>query len=565
MVVDSKAIAFDVVTCVNRRNYSELPQIKEHLISLGLKDWRLFSIFPTGRAALDSDLQLPAEMFRGMLDFIKETRKEGRIKASFGCEGFLGRYEGDVRDHFYTCQAGVTIGSVLIDGSISACTSIRSDYHQGNIYKGFITSAHITESGLYMLINNKNKLITGKTALKKMVEIRNKLKEKNMANREIFDEINNYFSSHRTILTGYGSIKTYKIKEVNFDKSPQNTNISIKDCNGIKKSISIINYYKNQYNIDIKDINQPLLEAENNIKKKNQKLLPSGKNNNNEKDGDYKIYLVPELVYITGIEDDGNQNNRRNNCRNIINKTKGNPSIKMSAINGIKDLVNSTQHKTIQRNGIQIEEKSPYDLTKEWGINLGSNLTFGGRIIQQPHIFFNKDNLVEPRNGIFRAGNPYKMRIITKDNIFFIYDKSERYNHRKIFNDLMNKFRSKHFEFSDDFHLDKVQGFGLENTSNWESISKSLRNIKVNKGDSFGIIFCSSQLEKFYEKSKDNSHQERLFRINKAINSINKYSNCKVSSFNVNPSKTILKRDEKEFIIPQKNGDDSSEIGRAHV
>lgn len=135
MVIDSKAIAFDVVTCVNRRNYPELPKIKEHLISLGLKDWRLFSIFPTGRAAQDPDLQLTSEIFRGMLDFIKETRKEGRIKASFGCEGFLGRYEGDVRDHFYTCQAGVTIGSVLIDGSISACTSIRSDYHQGNIYK----------------------------------------------------------------------------------------------------------------------------------------------------------------------------------------------------------------------------------------------------------------------------------------------------------------------------------------------------------------------------------------------------------------------------------------------
>ena len=135
MVVDSNAIAFDVVTCVNRRNFKELPLIKEHLISLGLKNWRLFSIFPTGRAAQDPDLQLPAEMFRGLLDFIKETRKEGRIKASFGCEGFLGHYEGEVRDHFYTCQAGVTVGSVLIDGSISACTSIRSDYHQGNIYK----------------------------------------------------------------------------------------------------------------------------------------------------------------------------------------------------------------------------------------------------------------------------------------------------------------------------------------------------------------------------------------------------------------------------------------------
>lgn len=135
MVVDSEAIAFDVVTCVNRRNLSELPAIREHLIGLGLKEWRLFSIFPQGRAAENPFLQLSNPEFRSMLDFIRETRKEGRIKASYGCEGFLGRYEGEVRDHFYTCQAGVTIGSVLIDGSISACTSIRSDYHQGNIYR----------------------------------------------------------------------------------------------------------------------------------------------------------------------------------------------------------------------------------------------------------------------------------------------------------------------------------------------------------------------------------------------------------------------------------------------
>ena len=33
------------------------------------------------------------------------------------------------------CQAGVSVGSVLVDGAISACPSIRADYHQGNIYK----------------------------------------------------------------------------------------------------------------------------------------------------------------------------------------------------------------------------------------------------------------------------------------------------------------------------------------------------------------------------------------------------------------------------------------------
>jgi len=128
-------MVFDIVTCVNRRNYPRLNELKEYLIGKGVKQWRLFTVFPTGRATKDPDMQLTNEEFRGVFDFIRETRQEGHIHASYGCEGFLGNYEGDVRDHFFTCQAGVTIGSVLIDGSISACTSIRSDYHQGNIYE----------------------------------------------------------------------------------------------------------------------------------------------------------------------------------------------------------------------------------------------------------------------------------------------------------------------------------------------------------------------------------------------------------------------------------------------
>ncbi len=135
MVIDSGEIAFDVVTCVNKRSFTQLADIKEFLIGLGLKNWRLFTVFPVGRAAEDPELQLSNEEFKGLMEFIKATRKEGRIMSEYGCEGFLGNYEGDVRSHFYICSAGITVGSVLADGSISACPSIRADYHQGNIYQ----------------------------------------------------------------------------------------------------------------------------------------------------------------------------------------------------------------------------------------------------------------------------------------------------------------------------------------------------------------------------------------------------------------------------------------------
>ena len=70
-----------------------------------------------------------------MLEFIKLTRREDKIRADYGCDGFLGNYEGDVRNHYYSCSAGINVASILADGSISGCLSIRSDYHQGNIYK----------------------------------------------------------------------------------------------------------------------------------------------------------------------------------------------------------------------------------------------------------------------------------------------------------------------------------------------------------------------------------------------------------------------------------------------
>lgn len=134
MLTRVPGFVFDVVTCVNRRNYPKLADIKAYLVSKGVGHWRLFTVFPVGRAAADPDMQLTNDEFRGTFDFILATRREGRIMADYGCEGFLGNYEGEVRSRLFSCQAGVTVGAVLIDGSISACTSIRSDFHQGNIY-----------------------------------------------------------------------------------------------------------------------------------------------------------------------------------------------------------------------------------------------------------------------------------------------------------------------------------------------------------------------------------------------------------------------------------------------
>jgi radical SAM enzyme (rSAM/lipoprotein system) len=134
MIAATQGLVYDVVTCVNKRTINELEYIKKLLISLGVKHWRLFNIFPKGRAENNPLLKLSPDEFTQMMEFIKRTRKEGIIRASFGCEGFLGKYEMYVRDTPFFCRAGINVGSVLADGSISACPSMRDDYIQGNIY-----------------------------------------------------------------------------------------------------------------------------------------------------------------------------------------------------------------------------------------------------------------------------------------------------------------------------------------------------------------------------------------------------------------------------------------------
>jgi MoaA/NifB/PqqE/SkfB family radical SAM enzyme len=55
---DKVGLVFDVVTCVNQRTYPKLTEIRDFLINKGVKHWRMFSIFPVGRAAKDPVLQL---------------------------------------------------------------------------------------------------------------------------------------------------------------------------------------------------------------------------------------------------------------------------------------------------------------------------------------------------------------------------------------------------------------------------------------------------------------------------------------------------------------------------
>ena len=146
IAAQEKHINFDVVTCVNQRNLPQLQDIHDLLVSLGVPQWRIFTIIPIGRARNHPELHLTDPQFVQLMEFIKAKREASHtltrsrtntfMNVTFSCEGYLGRYERRVRQNPYFCHAGINIASVIIDGTICACPNIdRNAFAQGNIYR----------------------------------------------------------------------------------------------------------------------------------------------------------------------------------------------------------------------------------------------------------------------------------------------------------------------------------------------------------------------------------------------------------------------------------------------
>jgi radical SAM enzyme (rSAM/lipoprotein system) len=158
LIVSSKGLTYDVVTCVNRKNINELSELKEFLISKKVKAWRLFTIAPIGRAANNNDMLLTSDELKQLMDFIALLRIKSGIDVKFSCEAYLGKYERRVRDSCFFCRAGINIASVLIDGSISACPNINRNFTQGNIYNDDFLEVWNTR---FEIMRNRNWTKTG--------------------------------------------------------------------------------------------------------------------------------------------------------------------------------------------------------------------------------------------------------------------------------------------------------------------------------------------------------------------------------------------------------------------
>lgn len=424
--------------------------------------------------------------YAGIFDFEKIFDKSG---INLKKKQFL---EKLIKNILLSCKGTIRFGDDRTIVKLSKENVNQIENSNEMLYKGFYTSAQITESGLYLQVLNMNKYISGKTMYEKILEIRNENCDETEQNLQ--KKIEDYIFSHRTVLTMYGSFRAYKISYIDFEKTPLNTTFNIKTNEGMK-TITIDNYFYLHYKIKIKNKNQPLLIVINEIK--NKKFLKNDKKNNFSEEN--IIHLVPELVYITGIDFD-NKNSIQ--CRrDIISKTKTNPSQRMCEINKIRDIYNSENSKEFKQNGSNIKSKSSKEISEEWGINIGENLKLFGRTIPQPVLNY-ANKKINTNNGIFRSENILDAVNINKNNFIYIYDNKDKVDFKYLLNGLFNKARQKGINVSS--NANEIKNIIIYNTYTWEDVKNDLNKINLrDRGILMAMVFLSNSLEKYYNDLKE--------------------------------------------------------------
>ncbi len=134
----------DAVTCVYQKNIQDLDATAALLLDKGFTSWRLFRIFPSGRAAADPQLSLSAAQTRVLLDWIASERfryKKKGLSISYSCEGYLPiAQDAKIRDEPFFCRSGINFASILCDGSIGGCNNNSPEFIQGNVARDDLES-----------------------------------------------------------------------------------------------------------------------------------------------------------------------------------------------------------------------------------------------------------------------------------------------------------------------------------------------------------------------------------------------------------------------------------------
>jgi radical SAM protein with 4Fe4S-binding SPASM domain len=136
MIAENGKIGFCAVSSVSNLNVGELEEIKNILVDLGVKLWRIQMVTGTGRMRERKDQCLTLDKFPILIDKMLQFKEEGKIKIDVGENiGFYGTKGYKLWDEmpYFGCYAGLRIVGIESDGTIKGCLSQPEDFVEGNI------------------------------------------------------------------------------------------------------------------------------------------------------------------------------------------------------------------------------------------------------------------------------------------------------------------------------------------------------------------------------------------------------------------------------------------------
>lgn len=177
--------------------------------------------------------------------------------------------------------------------------------HKLEVWPGYVTAVDEYDGGVMLCLDVSHRVLCQRTVL-------DLLRQAYHSDKENFQLNVNTALLGAVVLTRYNN-RTYRIDEIAFDKTPMDT------FKANDKEISYVEYYKKHYNIEIKDVNQPLL-----INRKDQKIIGQAAPET------ITFCLIPELCYLTGLTDEMRSDFKV--MRDIATHTRISPNQRLAAL-----------------------------------------------------------------------------------------------------------------------------------------------------------------------------------------------------------------------------------------
>ncbi|XP_038674833.1 piwi-like protein 4 isoform X1 [Scyliorhinus canicula] len=237
-------------------------------------------------------------------------------------------------------------------------TPIQIPQHRLTLWPGFSTSILRYETKILLSVDVTHKVLRSETVLDFMTELYNRIGDQRFIDtcmRELVGFI---------VLTRYNN-KTYRIDDIDWSVKPTN---AFKKADGTE--ITYIDYYSQQYDASITDLNQPM-------------LVSQLKSKNDVKDVAPRVaHLIPEFCFLTGLSNQARSDFRI--MKDLAAETQLTPQKRQQRLH---DLIDNIQRNKVARTELE-----------GWGLRLDEQISLVGRVLptEKIHMFEHSCQPVSP-------------------------------------------------------------------------------------------------------------------------------------------------------------------------